>query len=201
MRSTRSWTTHSGQHRDAQQDKSQFPAKTGEPNFPNDFGQRMEVNFVSVAVRWSGYMRGHKVDRCASLAPRRPTALGATIFMVMDVRRRTVRHHQCARGSERGRADLPDARPPGDRLEVDRAASADRLDALSSRGPTALVYLLRMHQRTMLRAAGGRPVSRRRIFRVSSVPPIGLRLPARAPEVSQRPPITENQDAARRQPE
>ena len=54
-------------------------------------------------------------------------------------------------------------------------------------------------QRTILRAAGGRAVSRRRIVRVPKVLRAGLCQPAGRVTVSQHPQGAENQDAARRQ--
>ena len=50
-----------------------------------------------------------QVDRRAPLVSRRPAACRPAIFMVMDVRRRAVRHHQCAHRGGCSGAALPGA--------------------------------------------------------------------------------------------
>jgi hypothetical protein len=67
--------------------------------------------------------------------------------MVMGERRRAVRHDQGAQRGGCGSVDVPSAQLSGRWMEIYRTADTDHLDALSSRRPTALVYLFDPPQR------------------------------------------------------
>jgi hypothetical protein len=141
------------------------------------------------------------LDRCAFVATPRTTVWPLILFLVVDARRRAFRQHP--RTYRAGRRCLDLSRPElrRDGMEGYRTTSPDYLDGLPSWWASALVRLLGVQKRSLLRTPGGSALWRRAVVCLPRLLWLGLFKPAAISSRSKPEPRSKDPDEARRQPE